>query len=194
METRRPIETPEARYNTGGAWLSPSVTRGHNWQPMSWNPQTGLVYIPARNSQRFYRVDPEFEPVFGERRTAVIRGGAPDPPEVPGSPGYLLTWDPITQQERWRFPHPSRTNGGTVTTAGNLVFSATQEGLPFALDATTGEKLWELQLPPGPSTPITYELDGQQYLTILSGPGGEEGPAGRAWTLVLDGDAPMPDG
>ena len=62
-----------------------------------------------------------------------------------------------------------------MTTAGNLVFSAMQEGILYALNATTGEKLWELQLPPGPSTPITYELDGQQYLTILSGPGGRKG-------------------
>ena len=66
METGRPIETPEARYDTGGAWLSPSVTGGHNWQPMSWNPQTGLVYIPARNSQRELQ---QFGLVVGRRRS-----------------------------------------------------------------------------------------------------------------------------
>ena len=81
-----------------------------------------------------------------------------------------------------------------MTTAGNLLFSATEEGVFYALDATTGERLWETELAPGPASPITYELDGRQYVTILSGPGGEEGPAGRVWTFVLDGDASMPGG
>jgi glucose dehydrogenase len=78
-----------------------------------------------------------------------------------------------------------------MTTAGGLLFSASTEGLFFAMDAETGDMLWEAQLAPGPATPITYELDGQQYVTILSGPGGDEAAA-RVWTFVLDGNAPMP--
>ena len=80
-----------------------------------------------------------------------------------------------------------------MTTAGNLVFSATEEGVFYALDATTGERLWEVELAPGPATPITYELDGRQHVTILSGPGGDGGAA-RVWTFVLDGTASIPEG
>ena len=78
-----------------------------------------------------------------------------------------------------------------MTTAGGLLFSGTLDGLFFAMDAETGDILWEVQLGRGPATPVTYELDGRQYVTILSGPGGDDGPA-RVWTFVLDGDAPMP--
>ncbi len=78
-----------------------------------------------------------------------------------------------------------------MTTGGGFLFSASLDGRFFALDAETGAMLWEVQSPPGPATPITYELDGQQYVTILSGPGGDEGPAG-VWTFVLDGTAALP--
>ena len=78
-----------------------------------------------------------------------------------------------------------------MSTAGNLVFSATEQGLVYALDATTGELLWEVQLPGGSAaTPVTYELDGQQYVSILVG----NGPTDRLWTFVLDGNAPIPEG
>ncbi|MED5564788.1 MAG: PQQ-dependent dehydrogenase, methanol/ethanol family [Gemmatimonadota bacterium] len=192
LETGRPIEAPEARYDeTDGAWLSPSAGGGHNWQPMSWNPQTGLVYIPTRTNQRFNRLNREFERRVGATNTGTTGRGAPEPPELPGTPGHLLAWDPLTQQERWRFPNESQRNGGTVSTAGNLVFSATEQGLVYALDATTGELLWEVQLPGGSAaTPVTYELDGQQYVSILVG----NGPTDRLWTFVLDGNAPIPEG
>ena len=192
LETGRPIEAPEARYDeTDGAWLSPSAGGGHNWQPMSWNPQTGLVYIPTRTNQRFNRLNREFERRVGARNTGTTGRGAPEPPELPGTPGHLLAWDPLTQQERWRFPNESQRNGGTVSTAGNLVFSATEQGLVYALDATTGELLWEVQLPGGSAaTPVTYELDGRQYVSILVG----NGPTDRLWTFVLDGNAPIPEG
>ena len=192
METGRPLETPEARYTTSGAWLSPGPIGGHNWPPMSWNPDTGLVYIPGQYNQSFFRENPEFSPEPGVFNTGT--GGAatrPDPPELTQPAGFLAAWDPVEQRERWRIGIGGSRNGGTMTTAGGLLFSATLEGLFFAMDAETGDVLWEAQLAPGPATPITYELDGRQYVTILSGLGGDEGPA-RVWTFVLDGDAPMP--
>jgi quinohemoprotein ethanol dehydrogenase len=80
-------------------------------------------------------------------------------------------------------PFPTQLNSGTLTTAGNLVFAAAAAGTFYAFDAATGEKLWETATAPGPATPITYRLDGKQYVTILAGRG--EGDArGRVWTYT----------
>lgn len=194
METDRPIETPEARYSSEGSWLSPGPIGAHNWPPMSWNPDTRLVYIPGQNNQSFYRQNPDFDPAPGRFNTGTggAGGDRTTPPEIPEPAGFIAAWDPATRRERWRVPLEGTRNGGTVTTAGGLVFSAALDGLVFALDAETGERLWEFQLPSGPATPITYQLDGRQYVAILSGPGGAQGPAARLWAFVLDGDAPMP--
>jgi outer membrane protein assembly factor BamB len=80
-------------------------------------------------------------------------------------------------------------NGGTITTAGNLVFSGTSNGWFRAHDAETGEQLWEFEVGAGPASPVTYEIDGVQYVSILAGRGGNT-PPGRVWTFVLDGQAP----
>ena len=194
METGRPLEVPEARYEGSGVWLSPGPRGAHNWNPMSYNPDTGLVYLPGQHNQRFYQVDPDFEPVPGRFNLGTGPSNAsnrPDPPALPEPRGFLAAIDPVTQEEHWRIPHAGSRNGGTMTTAGGLLFSATEEGVFYALDATTGARLWETALPPGPATPITYELDGDQYVTILSGPGDARGP-GAAWTFVLDGSEPIP--
>lgn len=194
METGRPLEVPEARYNTSGVWLSPGPRGAHNWNPMSYNPDTGFVYLPGQHNQRFYEVDLNFDPEPGQFNLGIgpsSAGGRPDPPGLPEPRGFLAAIDPATQQEHWRIPHTGTRNGGTMTTAGNLLFSATEDGVFYALDATTGARLWEAELPEGPATPITYELDGRQYVTILSGPGDARGP-GAVWSFVLDGNAPIP--
>ena len=83
METGRPVEVPETRYDPSGVWLSPSPRGAHNWNPMSWNPETGLVYLPGQHNQSFYRVNTEFEVVAGRFNTGTGGGGArPDPPEL----------------------------------------------------------------------------------------------------------------
>jgi len=197
METGRPIETELARYNEVGSWISPGPRGAHNWKPMSFNPGTGLVYLPAQNSQSFYQRDPDYEPRPGQFSTGTGIGAGinlprtVDPPPSPQPSGFLLAWDPVEQEERWRVEHESMRNGGTLTTAGNLVFSATLQGRFHAHDAETGEELWGVDLPPGPATPMTFELDGRQYVTILSGQGGS-GAEGRVWTFMLDGGVPLP--
>ena len=109
-------------------------------------------------------------------------------PPVEGPTGFLLAWDPIRQQERWRVPLETQRNGGTLATAGNLLFSGGLDGWIYAHDATTGEKLWEMELEAQPASPVTYMLDGRQYVTIMTGP--TEGT--RVWTFALDGAAPVP--
>jgi glucose dehydrogenase len=109
-----------------------------------------------------------------------------EPP--PNEPGFLVAWDPVAQQERWRVTYPTRENSGTLTTAGNLVFHGTATGLFQAHDALTGEVLWEEQLLGTMGSPITYEIDGRQYVSILSGTP-QNNPPGRLFSFVLGDDA-----
>lgn len=188
MKTGRPIENPEARYGTVGVWVSPggSAWGAHNWYPMSWHPNTGLVYVPGQNTATCYRLDPDFVPRLRQFSTGTISCGqdAPPPPEF-DSVGFLLAWDPVTAEERWRIPYDTPRNGGTLAAGENLIFSARRDGWIYAKDATTGERLWEYRIGANPVTPITYELDGVQYVSILTSPG-------RVWTFALDADAPRP--
>ena len=114
---------------------------------------------------------------------------------------FVLAWDPVQQKERWRYSLAAgaptmgggfNMNAGTLSTGGELVFSGDGRGMFYALHAQTGEKLWSYQLPPNLATPITYELDGKQYVTVLSGNGGQTSAPGRLYTFVVDGNAPMP--
>ena len=95
----------------------------------------------------------------------------PDPKMIP--PGHLLAWDPIKQKEAWRVPYKMMWNGGTLTTAGNLVFQGTSDGRFVAYSADKGEKLWEINVGIGIiAPPVTYQIDGVQYVTVMVGWGG----------------------
>jgi quinohemoprotein ethanol dehydrogenase len=215
LQTGRPIETAHARYGNAVTRISPGPGGGHNWQPMSFNPRTGLVYIPAYESSFLYGADPDFE--FRPRAwnlgvdlaASLGLDGRPMLPEseyspgtgeAVGAPSFLLAWDPVAQRARWRVPHHNQTGGGTLTTAGNLVFQGTDVGLFVAYRADDGEKLWEVELGQGVmAAPSTYRLGGRQYVTVMSGLGGASAlyrspsphykASGRLWTFVLDGDA-----
>jgi hypothetical protein len=103
-----------------------------------------------------------------------------------------VAWDPIAQKERWRirFPQPGIT-GGTVSTGGNLVFHGSSDGTFSAYTADKGEKLWSVQLAPGFANPVTYTLDGKQYVSVLTGRSGTQAP-GRVYTFALDANTPIP--
>jgi quinohemoprotein ethanol dehydrogenase len=183
QETGRPIETPEARYGmTGrGVYLAPGPTGAHNWRPMAFNPSTGLVYLPTQNNNFYY----ERAPVVYERgqwNTGTGRGGAGVPrPEITGDRTLIKAWDPVENLEVWRFPSQGG-NGGAMSTAGNLVFWGTGNRM-VALDARSGARLWEAEVGLGTATPVSYELDGRQYVTIMGGSGGQFPP--RVWTFTL---------
>jgi len=215
LETGRPIETSHARFGDRVTMISPGPGGGHNWHPMSFNPATGLVYIPAYESSFGYVADADFEfrprawNVAIDLAASMGVGGRPALPaseyeegtgESAGAPSFLLAWDPVAQQARWRVPYDGETGGGTLTTAGNLVFQGTNTGRFIAYRASDGEKLWEIDLGQGIiAAPSTYMLDGKQYLSVLSGLGGASAlyrspsqlykASGRVWTFVLDGDA-----
>ncbi|HWX39815.1 MAG TPA: PQQ-dependent dehydrogenase, methanol/ethanol family [Blastocatellia bacterium] len=202
-KTGRPIEMPGVRYKDAAALMIPGPLGGHNWQPMSYSPQTGLVYIPVQDNIFIYSQDRKFQYRPGTWNTAVDFSLFKD--AAPPTPGRLLAWDPVTQKERWHVEYPTIWNGGTLSTAGNLVFQGTADGRLVAYSADKGEKLWEAAVGTGViAAPITYELDGVQYVSVMAGWGGAfalaggraaEGiPApGKLLTFALGGKATIAD-
>ncbi|HVR30068.1 MAG TPA: PQQ-dependent dehydrogenase, methanol/ethanol family [Thermoanaerobaculia bacterium] len=206
--TGRPVETPGARYETAPFLLRPSALGGHNWQPMSWSPATGLIYIPAQLNSTYLAPPESFAFVPDSWNIGI--GRRPMPPEVEAEvkdlpSGHLLAWDPVAQREVWRVPHAVMWNGGTLSTAGNLVFQGTGGRRFAAYRATDGEKLWDVATATSIlGSPITYQLDGAQYVSVLAGWGGafglnrsDAGGAGKrgGWilTFALAGSAAMPE-
>ncbi|MGH8218681.1 MAG: PQQ-dependent dehydrogenase, methanol/ethanol family [Steroidobacteraceae bacterium] len=215
-ETSRPIVNPDALYDrTGKLWVGePGPSGGHNWQPMSFSPVTGLVYIPAQEMPFPYLADRDFEP----ERLATNMGldqaatSLPSDPKaqaqaLAGLKGYLLAWNPLTQRAAWRAQHQGPWNGGTLATRGNLVFQGTAAGDFEAYRARDGGKLWSFPAETGIiAAPMTYEVAGRQYVTVLAGWGGvfplvagalsfKSGHVvnrSRVLTFALDGDAHLP--
>jgi len=202
-KTGRPFIHPRAFYGTEPVTIFPGPIGAHNWAPMSFNPQTGLMYIPTTfgNSSTF-TVNPQtFEYKEGGRNTGIGRGNTPQPAaaaaadahpgttpvETPAAPfvppmigpqdgargGFLLAWDPATQKEQWRKEGGGASGGGTLTTAGNLVLQVLPDGRLIAYSADKGEKLHEINtgLRLGMGPPITYMLDGRQYVALTGGRG-----------------------
>lgn len=173
IKSGRPVETANARYESGPQVAFPSAFGGHNWQPMSFNPGTGLVYIPANEIPGLYAQDPNFkyQPGGWNTGTTMMETLKAVPPEVVS--GHLSAWDPVKQKEAWRVQYKGPSNGGTMTTAGNLVFQGTADGRFVAYAADTGNKLWESPAQTGVvAAPITYTIGGEQYVTVMAGWGG----------------------
>jgi quinohemoprotein ethanol dehydrogenase len=192
-KTGRPIVNADARYHREPVTIYPSAGGAHNWSPMSFNPATGLVYISGNtaSSWTFASVD-KYEsktdrtsnnglvrpmPAPRENNLPVI---GPDPLPGSGSRGALIAWDPVAQQVRWRMPGGGGIGGGTVSTAGNLVFQVINDGRLMVYSADKGDKLLEVQtgLKSGMGPPITYQIDGKQYVAVMGGIGAVVGNAG----------------
>src|SRR5690606_25984236 len=87
--------------------------------------------------------------------------------------GYLLAWDPRTQSEAWRVPYAHPGSGGVLATAGNLLIQGTIDKTLAVYRADNGKKLWEMDIDQAPvAGPITYMIDGEQYIAINAGWGG----------------------
>jgi alcohol dehydrogenase (cytochrome c)/quinohemoprotein ethanol dehydrogenase len=178
-KTGRPHFVPEARFLKEPAMVSPGPIGAHNWYPMSYSPLTNLVYIPALEASSYYGHDENFE--FRERgwNTGIGRSSTPPNAQTVAAAakstasGFLLAWDPINQREAWRVSYGRGGNGGTLATAGNLVFQGSADGYFNAYAADTGEKKWSQAAQNGVmSGPMTYELDNEQYVVALAGIGG----------------------
>ncbi|HVH07037.1 MAG TPA: PQQ-dependent dehydrogenase, methanol/ethanol family [Myxococcota bacterium] len=205
--TGRPVETATARY-TGPDMIEvkPSPHGAHNWHPMSFNPKTGLVYIPVHEIPYFFKRDPKFKYVPGAWNLGIdMNVGERFPRELVS--GHLLAWDPVAQKEVWRAQYTSPWNGGTLTTGGNLVFQGTAHGTFAAYRATDGKLLFETPAGTGiVAAPVTYRVGGEQYVTVMAGWGGAFALAagdaaaaagvvdnrGRILTFKLGGTAKLP--
>jgi PQQ-dependent dehydrogenase (methanol/ethanol family) len=178
METGRPVETEDARYDEtlAAKVIAPGPGGAHNWQPMAYNPNSGLVYIPAKQEPFAFKLDENYEagPIgmnlgvnFWDPPGEVI----PLPPEFGEAyQGFLLAWNPVTQEEVWRVPHNNFENGGLLSTAGNLVIQGNADEQMVAYNAETGEQLWSSPTQTGVlAPPVTYSVDGEQYVAVVAG-------------------------
>jgi quinohemoprotein ethanol dehydrogenase len=166
-KTGRPIEHPDIHYSTTGKSIvmMPGPDGGHSWHPMAYNPNTGLVYIPAQEIGKRFTPVTDFKPSEIGWNLAVDVAGTPGTKK-----GYLLAWDPIHQKEAWRSDYIGPWNGGILTTAGNIVVQGDAAGNLNAYRADTGEKLWSLSVQsPIMAAPVSYEVNGEQYVAVLSG-------------------------
>ena len=179
LKTGRPVLTGEADYSSEPKLVTPSAFGAHNWQPMSYNPETGLVYIPAQITAMLYEdfgQRPAVAPNLWNVGVAPLR--LPDDAAALAAigeqtGGVLLAWDPVTQQARWEVPYDAPWNGGTLSTAGNLVFQGTADGRVVAYAADSGKLLWQSPANTGViAAPMTYSVDGEQYVSFMAGWGG----------------------
>jgi quinohemoprotein ethanol dehydrogenase len=190
LKTGRPVENPNARYVTSNEQIYPSPFGGHNWQPMSYNPKTNLVYIPAREQSWNYGNQQNF--VYDKDHWSLGTGSNPanpthKDPKFAKSFGKLIAWDPVQNKEVWSKIEKTTWNSGVLSTS-DLVFQGNAEGDFNALDAKTGQVLWTKNLGTGIiAPPITYLVDGVQYVTIAVGWGGVNGLSNRSTEQINPG-------
>jgi len=180
-KTGRPTETATARYQGANpAPIVPGPVGAHSWQPMSYSPATGLAYIPVNDVGFKYKTSSTFQakelaPNYG---IDVVAAGMPQDPKIKQAilaavKGKLVAWDPVQQKAAWTIERQGPWNGGTLATAGNLVFEGTASGNFEAYRAGSGEKLWSFSAQTGVMAgPVTYAIDGEQYVAVLAGWGG----------------------
>ena len=164
--TGAPIRVPGMAPTYEGIMVSPPITGGTNWYSPAYNPDTGLFYVTSFDGEQiFFKRDEDYEE--GERYTG--GGGRYDQP-MDAFQSYIRAINPLNSEIEWEFPIMPRSSAGITTTAGSLLFSGTADGYFFALNAETGEELWNISLGRRVhAAPITYEVDGQQHVTIASG-------------------------
>jgi PQQ-dependent dehydrogenase (methanol/ethanol family) len=168
INTMRAEEDPDKRPGPGhpAKDICPNLIGGKNWQPMSFNPQTGLVYIPTNN----VCMDWSVSDVSYKRGVFYLGAEFPTKEGPGGFLGELVAWDPVANKKVWSIKEDLPFNGGTLTTAGNLVFSGNLHGDFRAIDAKTGKALWSKNLGSGIGAgPVTYSVDGKQYVAIVIG-------------------------
>jgi quinohemoprotein ethanol dehydrogenase len=179
--TGRPIENERARYSeTDAPPVVPGPIGAHSWQPMSYSPQTGLIYIPVNQTGFNYRSAEKFEFRDSSMNLGIdmVAAGLPQDPKIKNAildsvKGRLVAWNPLEQKEAWGIERPGPWNGGTLATAGNLVFEGTANGRFEAYRADSGEKIWSFDAQTGVMAgPVTYTVNGEQYIAVLAGWGG----------------------
>lgn len=207
LATGRPVERPGARFETEPYMIWPSGLGAHAWMPMSYSPRTGLVYIPAMHAPITLADNADYERRPGRWNTGVTMMGPPPGRESEGVyKGWLIAWDPVKQEAAWKIERDWPWSGGTLATAGNLVFQGDSWGKFRAYDAAHGKELWSFDVQRGVMAgPISYRVDGVQYVAVIAGYGGSMGmavnspwmrrppPKGVMLAFRLDGNAQLPE-
>ncbi|MDB5417237.1 MAG: glucose dehydrogenase, partial [Phenylobacterium sp.] len=180
LATGRPIENPSARYKSDVDLQMPAPLGAHNWHPMAFSPKTGLVYIPAQSMPFAYQSDPNYvyKPGGWNLGVNMLANAGPTTPEQAKQlaamiKGSLIAWDPVSQKAVWTVQRPYFWNAGVLATGGGLVFQGAAEGQVYAYDAANGKQLWAYPTGNGViAAPMTYELNGEQYVALMVGSGG----------------------
>lgn len=211
-KTGRPIEAPEARYPNGRTFaLFPGPQGAHTWLPSAYSPKSGLMYLPVLESGTTYN-DRSIDPVGWRRTRANSNDGAVNLGEARLSSeklgrGTLLAWNPVTRKAAWRVSTSGGWNGGVMATGGGLVFQGQDNGWFTAYDGSSGKPMWRFDAQaPVLAPPITYNVKGRQFVTVITGIGTSVGAITellseyvdyrsqmrRVLTFALDGRATIP--
>ena len=203
LETGRPVYAPEGEFwnhvGEGTVAVWPNIWGAHSWHPMAWHAGHGLLYIPVLDVPSVFTPYENLEYDYTLEMFTEVDG-------EPFSPGKLVAWDPVRQVKRWSVEYALPFNGGVLATAGNLVFQGNAKGRFAAYTADTGEEKWSLATGSGiTAAPVSYAIDGQQYVLIPIGSGGgirfsypqlgtateAEGPT-RLLAFSLGGESELP--
>ncbi len=185
-QTGRPVEVDGIRDFSEPVTMLPGAGGGHNWPPMSYNPEEGLVYIPTQQFAWVYLAPNtvnDSEPGMGKWNLGIntLALAFPDQPGIRAAlremySSSLLAWDPVKQEAVWKVDHKDVSAGGILSTAGDLVFQADPQGNLSAYNSKTGNKLWSHWIQTGGmAAPMTYSVDDKQYVAIAVGWGGGYG-------------------
>ena len=213
-ETGRPVEVEAARFfGKEPVFQLPGPFGAHNWMPMSYSPETGLVYIPAQEAPWMYGDLTDYEYTQGVWNTGTNFQYGALPTDVATitalkamTKGRLIAWDPVSQEAAWSVEHKGPWNGGVLSTKSNLVFQGTADAHFAAYDARNGNELWKFFTQTGiVAAPITYSIDGEQYVAVAAGwagsfvlgaggvlPSGSRPDGGRIMVFKLGGDNQLP--
>ena len=184
LETGRPVENPAVDYSKNGSWVLPGPLGAHNWQAMSIDLEAGLAYIPTQENPFFYAIQEDYKKTgvykrnpgrwnMGIEMSSLAQNILNNLETMPNPGGYLKAFNPLTGETKWSVPIPHYWNGGVLGTAGGLVFQGDALGMFSAYDKENGERLWQFNTYTSMlAPPITFEIDGEQYVSILTGSGG----------------------
>jgi quinohemoprotein ethanol dehydrogenase len=179
-KTGRPVETPEAYSALNPFIISPSPDGAHNWHPMAFSPATGLMYLSVKvGTEALHVPDPKWK---YDADRGNVGGQSYEGPlnakleSMTHPKGELIAWNPLTQKAAWRVGYPVVEGGGTLATAGNLVFQGRSDGIVAAYRATDGKQLWTFDAGTGiVAAPVTYRIGEVQFVSVMAGWGGPNG-------------------
>jgi len=161
----RPVVLPGSVPTADGTRTCPGALGATNWFSPSYSPQTGLLYVAAAEECDIFTSAPQ---KYHEGHDFI--GSVYVQASGEKAWGALRAFDPFTGEKKWEFPYFTPPNGGCLSTAGGLVFAGDSDGNFVAVDARSGKDLWHIQLGAAIySSPMTYSLDGKQYVVIPSG-------------------------